>query len=58
MKISNIRVWQKLLILGLIALALCAVPTVLYIHSANKEIRAAQIEITGLVPATEIARAM
>ena len=58
MKISNIRVWQKLLILGFIALALCAVPTVLYIHSANKEIRAAQIEITGLVPATEIARAM
>ena len=39
MKLSNIRIWQKLLLLGIIAAVLCAVPTYLYIRGANKEIR-------------------
>jgi methyl-accepting chemotaxis protein len=51
MKITAIRVWHKLLILGLIALVLCAVPTYLYIHGANQEIRTALTEIQGLAPA-------
>ena len=36
--------------IGLIALVLCAVPTALFVRAANKEIRAAQIEISGLAP--------
>ena len=51
MKFTAIRVWHRLLILGLIALVLCAVPTCLYILGANKEIRTALTEIQGLAPA-------
>lgn len=58
MKVSGIRVWHKLLILGMIALVLCAVPTYLYVRGANKEIRDAQTEIRGLAPAAEIVRVM
>ena len=54
MKLSAIRVWHKLLILGLIALVLCAVPTYLYVRSANKEIRAALTEINGLAPTAAV----
>ena len=56
MKFSTIRVWHKLLILGLIALVLCTVPTVFYVRSATKEISAAQTEIKGLAPATALLR--
>ena len=56
MKISAIRVWHKLLFLGLIAGVLCAVPTYLYIRGANKEIREAMTEIQGLAPAAELVR--
>ena len=45
MKLSNIRIWQKLLLLGIIAAVLCAVPTYLYIRGANKEIRDTLTEI-------------
>ncbi len=58
MNISSIRMWHKLLILGLIGLVLCAVPTYLYIRSANKEIHEALIEIKGLVPAAAIVQVM
>ena len=58
MKFSGIRVWHKLLILGLIALVLCALPTYLYVRGANKEIREALIEIRGLAPAAELVRLM
>ncbi|MEQ1774657.1 MAG: methyl-accepting chemotaxis protein [Burkholderiales bacterium] len=58
MKFSAIRVWHKLLILGVIALVLCAVPTYLYVRGANKEIRDALTEIKGLAPAAEIVRVM
>ena len=58
MNISSIRMWHKLLILGLIGLVLCAVPTYLYIHGANKEIHAALTEIKGLAPAAAIVQAM
>ena len=54
---SSIRVWHKLLILGLIAAVLCAVPTYLYVYSATKEIRGALHEIDGLAPATKLVRA-
>ncbi|HTE15901.1 MAG TPA: methyl-accepting chemotaxis protein [Burkholderiales bacterium] len=54
MKLSAIRVWHKLLILGLIALGLCAVPTALYVFAANKEIRTALTALSGLAPATEV----
>jgi hypothetical protein len=47
MKLSNIRIWQKLLLLGIIAAVLCAVPTYLYIRGANKEIRDTLTEIRG-----------
>ncbi len=56
MKFSAIRVWHKLLILGLIALVLCAVPTYFYIRGATQEIREALTEIGGLAPAAEIVR--
>jgi methyl-accepting chemotaxis protein len=58
MQFSGIRVWHKLLILGLIALVLCAVPTYLYIRGASKEINEALNEINGLAPATEMVRLM
>lgn len=58
MKLSAIRVWHKLLILGLIALLLCALPTYLYVRGANKEIRTALIEIRGLSPSILIVRIM
>jgi len=54
MKLTAIRVWHKLLILGLIALGLCAVPTALYVFAANKEIRTALTALSGLAPATEV----
>lgn len=56
MKFSNIRIWQKLLLLGVIAAVLCAVPTYLYVSIANKEIRDTLTEIRGLTPAGELAR--
>lgn len=55
---SAIRVWHKLLFLGLIACVLCALPTYLYIRGANKEIRDALTEIQGLAPAAELVRLM
>ena len=58
MTISSIRMWHKLLILGLIGLLLCAVPTYLYIRGANKEIHEAQTEISGLAPAAAIVQLM
>ena len=58
MNFSAIRVWHKLLFLGLIAGVLCAVPTYFYIRGANKEIREALIEVQGLAPASELARLM
>jgi len=58
MNLSSVRVWQKLLILGLIALVLCAVPTYLYIRGANQEIHNALTEIKGLGPAMEIVGVM
>jgi methyl-accepting chemotaxis protein len=58
MNSSAIRVWHKLLFLGLVALVLCAVPTYLYIRGANKEIRDATTEVRGLEPAAEIVRLM
>ena len=58
MSLSAIRVWHKLLFLGLIACVLCALPTYLYIRGANKEIRDAVTEIQGLAPAAELVRLM
>jgi methyl-accepting chemotaxis protein len=55
-KLSSIRVWHKLLFLGVIAGVLCVVPTYLYIHGANKDIRDALTEIKGLDPATLLVR--
>ena len=57
-KFSAIRVWHKLLFLGLIAGVLCAVPTYLYVRGALKEIREALIEVQGLAPAAELVRLM
>ena len=58
MKLSNIRIWQKLLLLGIIAAVLCAVPTYLYIRGANKEIRDTLTEIRGLTPAGQLVKLM
>ena len=58
MTITSIRMWHKLLILGMIGLILCAVPTYLYIHVATKEIRDALNEIKGLAPAAAIVQVM
>ena len=56
MNLSAILIWHKLLFLGLIAALLCAVPTYLYVRGANKEIREALTEITGLAPAAELVK--
>jgi methyl-accepting chemotaxis protein len=48
---ASIQIWQKLLMLGAISLVLCAVPTVLYIIAAQKEIAETRNEIRGLAPA-------
>ena len=58
MNLSSIRIWHKLLFLGVVALVLCAVPTVLYVRGANKEIRDALTEVSGLAPAAELVRIM
>ena len=55
-KFSGVRVWQKLLLIGLIGVLLCAVPTVLYVRAANKDIRVALDEYAGLAPAHAVAR--
>ncbi len=54
--LTAIRVWHKLLFLGVVAAILCAVPTYLYVRGANKEIREAFTEIAGLAPATQLTR--
>ncbi len=54
--LSSIKVWHKLLLLGIIAAVLCAVPTYFYIRGANKEIRDSLVEIKGLTPAIQVAR--
>jgi methyl-accepting chemotaxis protein len=54
--LSGIKVWHKLLLLGIVAGVLCAVPTYLYVRGANKEIREALIEINGLAPAMQVVR--
>jgi methyl-accepting chemotaxis protein len=56
LKLSAIKVWHKLLLLGIIAGVLCAVPTYLYIRGANKEIREALGEMAGLAPAIHLVR--
>jgi HAMP domain-containing protein len=48
--LTNIQIWQKLVILGAISLVLCAVPSTLYIIAANHEIAATHNEIRGLSP--------
>ena len=56
MKLRSISIWHKLLLLGLIAVVLCAVPTYLYVRGANKEIRETLTEFKGLAPATALVR--
>ena len=54
--LSGIKVWHKLLFLGIIAGVLCALPTYLYVRGANKEIRDALTEVKGLTPAIQVVR--
>jgi methyl-accepting chemotaxis protein len=56
MSLQGIRIWHKLLLLGLITLLLCAVPTALFVRSSHKDIRAAQLEIAGLAPTEALVR--
>ena len=58
MILSTKRVWHKLLIVGLIALVLCAVPTGLYVMGANREIATALTELEGLAPAQAVVAIM
>lgn len=57
-KFSDIRVIYRLTMLGIIALAMCAVPTYIFVRAAYKEIRTSEHERSGLAPTSAIVRVM
>ena len=57
-KFSDIKVTYRLMMLGIIALGLCAVPTYIYVRTAYKEISTSALERKGLMSTTEIVKVM
>lgn len=57
-RLNKFNVRSKLLILGLISVLLCAVPTTIYIYQAGKEIGIVRQELLGLAPAAQLLRAL
>ncbi|MDH4191340.1 MAG: methyl-accepting chemotaxis protein, partial [Betaproteobacteria bacterium] len=48
--LDQLKVWQKFLLLGILAIVLLSVPTWLYVAEANKAISAAESESRGMRP--------
>ena len=57
-RLNKILVRNKLLILGVISVVLCVVPTVIYILQATKEINIVKQELRGLAPAAQVLQAL
>ncbi len=52
--LERLLLWQKFIILSIVALILAAIPTYLYLQEADKNLEAAVIEMQGLAPAAAI----
>ena len=52
--LDRLLLWQKFIILSVIALLLASIPTALYLREAGKTLDAAQIEMAGLAPSAAI----
>ena len=52
--LDRLLLWQKFIILSVIALLLASIPTALYLHEAGKTLDAAQKEQAGLAPSAAI----
>jgi methyl-accepting chemotaxis protein len=52
--LDRLLLWQKFIILSVIALLLASIPTALYLNEAGKSLAAAQNETAGLAPSAAI----